>query len=166
MSYPGHSLGGSVFYSPWLDGGVIYSPWLGGGVFYSPRLVWGVFYSPSSRCIQQPYAISVGVIADFLDVTLNLNKGTFKPFSKNNSSLSNVNIDSNHPDRNWTRFLMPRTRGLTEYPSVKEFLGWAKVYMMKPSKAVDSKGDWSVWTLWTPALMVEVIVGGPAHSSR
>ena len=32
-------------------------------------------------------------IVDFLDVTLNLNNGTFKPFSKNNSSPTYVNID-------------------------------------------------------------------------
>ena len=35
-------------------------------------------------------------IVDFLDVTLNLNNGTFKPFSKNNSASTYVNIDSNH----------------------------------------------------------------------
>ena len=34
---------------------------------------------------------------DFLDVTLNLNKGTFKPFSKSNSATTYINIDSNHP---------------------------------------------------------------------
>ena len=36
-------------------------------------------------------------IVDFLDVTLNSNNGTFKPFSKNNSVPTYVNIDSNHP---------------------------------------------------------------------
>ena len=36
-------------------------------------------------------------IVDFLNVTLNLNNGTFKPFSKNNSASTYVNIDSNHP---------------------------------------------------------------------
>ena len=36
-------------------------------------------------------------IVDFLDVTLNLNNGIFKPFSKNNSAPTYVNIDSNHP---------------------------------------------------------------------
>ena len=36
-------------------------------------------------------------IVDFLDVTLNLNNGTFKPFSKSNSTPTHVNIDSNHP---------------------------------------------------------------------
>ena len=36
-------------------------------------------------------------IVDFLDITLNSNNGAFKPFSKNNSAPTYVNIDSNHP---------------------------------------------------------------------
>ena len=36
-------------------------------------------------------------IVDFLDVTLNLNNGTFKPFSKNDSAPRYINIFSNHP---------------------------------------------------------------------
>ncbi len=36
-------------------------------------------------------------IVDFLDVTLNLNNGTFRPFSKNDSAPIYVNIASNHP---------------------------------------------------------------------
>ena len=36
-------------------------------------------------------------IIDFLDITLNLNKGTFKPFSKNDSAPRYINISSNHP---------------------------------------------------------------------
>ena len=36
-------------------------------------------------------------IVDFLDVTLNLNNGTFKPFSKNDSALRYINVSSNHP---------------------------------------------------------------------
>ena len=36
-------------------------------------------------------------IVDFLDVTFNLNNGTFKPFSKNNSTPTYINTDSNHP---------------------------------------------------------------------
>ena len=36
-------------------------------------------------------------IIDFFDVTLNLNNGTFKPFSKNDSAPNYVNIASNHP---------------------------------------------------------------------
>ena len=36
-------------------------------------------------------------IVDFLDVTLNLNNGTFKPFSKNDSTRRYINISSNHP---------------------------------------------------------------------
>ena len=36
-------------------------------------------------------------IIDFLDVTLNLNNGTFKLFSKNDSTPRYINISSNHP---------------------------------------------------------------------
>ena len=36
-------------------------------------------------------------IVDFLDITLNLNYGTFKPFSKNDSAPTYINISSNHP---------------------------------------------------------------------
>ena len=36
-------------------------------------------------------------IVNFLDVTLNLNNGTFKPFSKNDSAPRYINISSNHP---------------------------------------------------------------------
>ena len=36
-------------------------------------------------------------IVYFLDVTLNLNNGTFKPFSKNDSAPRYINISSNHP---------------------------------------------------------------------
>ena len=36
-------------------------------------------------------------IVDFLHVTLSLDNGTFKPFSKSNSTPTNINIDSNHP---------------------------------------------------------------------
>ena len=36
-------------------------------------------------------------IVDFLDVTLNLNNGMFKPFSKNDSAPRYINISSNHP---------------------------------------------------------------------
>ena len=40
-------------------------------------------------------------IVDFLDITLNLNNGTFKLFSKNDSAPNNVNIASNHPRSVW-----------------------------------------------------------------
>ena len=40
-------------------------------------------------------------IVDFLDVTLKLNNGTFKHFSKNDSAPRYINISSNHPMR-WT----------------------------------------------------------------
>ena len=36
-------------------------------------------------------------IIDYLDITLNLDNGTFKPLSKNNSTPTYVNIDSKHP---------------------------------------------------------------------
>ena len=36
-------------------------------------------------------------IVDFLDVTLNLNNSPFKPYSKNDSASTYVNIDFNHP---------------------------------------------------------------------
>ena len=36
-------------------------------------------------------------IVDFLDVTLKLNNGTFKPYSKNDSASRYINISSNHP---------------------------------------------------------------------
>ena len=36
-------------------------------------------------------------IGDVLDVTLNLNYGTFKPFSKNDSAPRYINVSSNHP---------------------------------------------------------------------
>ena len=36
-------------------------------------------------------------IVDFLDVTLNLNNGTFKPFSKNDSNPRYINISTNQP---------------------------------------------------------------------
>ena len=36
-------------------------------------------------------------IVDFLDVTLNLNNGTFKPFSQNDPAPRYINISSNHP---------------------------------------------------------------------
>ena len=36
-------------------------------------------------------------IVDFLDVTLNSNNGTFKPFSKNDSTPRYINVSSNHP---------------------------------------------------------------------
>ena len=36
-------------------------------------------------------------IVVFLDVTLNLNNGTFKPYCKSNSVPTFINIDSNHP---------------------------------------------------------------------
>ena len=36
-------------------------------------------------------------IVDFLDVTLNLNNGIFKPFSKNESAPRSINISPNHP---------------------------------------------------------------------
>ena len=35
-------------------------------------------------------------IVDFLDVTLNFNNVTFKPFSKNDSAQTYINIDSYH----------------------------------------------------------------------
>ena len=36
-------------------------------------------------------------IVDFIDVTLNLNNGTFKAFSKSNSAPTNINIGYNYP---------------------------------------------------------------------
>ena len=36
-------------------------------------------------------------IVDFLDITLNLNNGMFKPFSKNDSTPRYINISSNYP---------------------------------------------------------------------
>ena len=50
-------------------------------------------------------------IVDFLDVTLNLYKGTFKPFSKSNSTPIYIILTLTTQDRYWSRFLMPWTRG-------------------------------------------------------
>ena len=36
-------------------------------------------------------------IVDFLDVTLNLNKGTYNPYKKSNDKILYINTLSNHP---------------------------------------------------------------------
>eukprot|EP00794_Sanderia_malayensis_P012498 gene12498-13784_t len=36
-------------------------------------------------------------VVDFLDVTLNLNDGTYRPFHKQNSVIQYINVESNHP---------------------------------------------------------------------
>ena len=37
------------------------------------------------------------IIVDFLDITLNLNDGTFKPYLKPDNKLQYINTQSNHP---------------------------------------------------------------------
>ena len=36
-------------------------------------------------------------VVDFLDITLNLNDGTFKPYLKPDNTLQYINTQSNHP---------------------------------------------------------------------
>ena len=36
-------------------------------------------------------------IVNFLDLTLNLENGTFKPFCKSNCTSTYINVNSNHP---------------------------------------------------------------------
>ena len=72
----------------------------------------------------------------------------------------------------WTHFLyqfwlqyLKKSYQTTSDLNIKK-LRRVKGYMMKPSKTADSKVDWSKWTQWTPALMDEVVVVGPTHSSK
>ena len=86
-------------------------------------------------------------IIDFLDVTLNLDNDTFKPFSKSNSSPTYINIDSNHPRsilKKIPNAVNQRIDRLSSCTFFFFFLWRAKGYMMKPSKTADSKVDWSM----------------------
>ena len=86
-------------------------------------------------------------IENFLDVSLNLNNGIFKPFSKSNSTPTYINTDSNHPRSILKQILNAMNQRINRLSSCKKFfLRTAKGYMMKPSKTADIKVDWSMWT--------------------
>ena len=81
-------------------------------------------------------------IVNFLDVTLNLDKGTFKPFSKSYLTPSNIIVNSNHPRSIQKQIPNAVTQRINKLSSCEKKLR-TKGYMMKPSKIVDSKVDWS-----------------------
>ena len=58
---------------------------------------------------------------DFLDVTLNLNNSTFKPFSKSNSTPTYINIDSNHPRLILKQFPKAMNQSINRLSSCKKY---------------------------------------------
>ena len=74
---------------PWCKFGFIQRWWFGG-------------YSQKASTGWKSMGLKISVEADrkcvdFLDVTLDLNSNSYKPFIKPNNSLQYVHIDSNHP---------------------------------------------------------------------
>ena len=76
------------------DDGIIYTPESNGPKTSSIQKK--IIRAFKLLCLRIQIASNLKII-DFLDVTLNLNNGTFKPFSKNDSAPRHINISSNHP---------------------------------------------------------------------
>ena len=58
-------------------------------------------------------------IVDFLDVTLDLNKGTHEPYTKPSNTPLYVHNESNHPPSTQGTSLLPSTKGLIKSPPTK-----------------------------------------------
>ena len=80
-------------------------------------------------------------IVEFLDVTLNLDNGTFKPFRKINSTPTYINVNSNHPRSILKQIPNAVNQRINRLSTCKNLLR-TKGYMMKPSKIGDSRVDW------------------------
>ena len=83
-------------------------------------------------------------IVDFLDVTLNLSNGTFKPFSKNDSAPRYKKFPRITQDRCWDRSPMRWIKKLISCPHVRKFSRKTRVDMMTPWRTVDSRVDWNI----------------------
>ena len=83
---------------------------------------------------------------NFLDVTSYLDDGTFKPFSKNNLTATYINFNSNHPRSILKQIPSAANWRINRLLSREKNLRRTKGYIMKPSKIVDSKVDWSTKT--------------------
>ena len=80
-------------------------------------------------------------IVDFLNVTLSLDNGTVKHFSKRNSTSTDINVDCNHPRLILKQIPNAVNQRINRISSCKKKLRRIKGYMMKPSKTADSKVD-------------------------
>ena len=69
----------------------------------------------------------------FFDATLNLNNGTFKPFSKRNSNPTSINIDSNDPRSILKQIPNAMNQRINRLSPCKRKLKREKRYTMKPS---------------------------------
>ena len=59
-------------------------------------------------------------VTEFLDVILNLNTGTYRPFTKPNNELKYVHVDSNHPPHIKKQLPKMISQRLSELSSSKE----------------------------------------------
>ena len=105
-------------------------------------------------------------IVDFLDVTLNLNNGTFKPFSKNNSTPTYINTDSNHPKSILKQIPNAVNQRINRLSPCKKFFEERKWIYDEALKNSGFQVRLEYVNQWTPALMEVVVVVGPMHSSR
>ena len=73
-------------------------------------------------------------VVDYLDVTLNLNDGTFKPYRKPDSNLQYINTDSNHPPNIIRQLPLTIEKRLSEHSSNEEIFNNAKADYEKALK--------------------------------
>ena len=77
-------------------------------------------------------------IINFLDVTFNLNRSTYQPFTKPNTSLQYVHRESNHPQSPQRTFLPASTNDCRPYHLKKHPLNKPHLLTRKHSMKVSS----------------------------
>ena len=67
-------------------------------------------------------------IVDYLDVTFNLNDGSYKPFRKQNDTTTYVHKDSNHPPNIIKKLPSMIERRISDLSATKEIFDSSKIY--------------------------------------
>ena len=67
-------------------------------------------------------------ITDYLDVTLNLNDGTYRPFHKPNEETTYIHIESDHPSQIIKKIPRSTEKRLSRLRATKEILENSKDY--------------------------------------
>ena len=84
--------------------------------------------------------------ANFLDVTLNLNNGTYIPYKKPNDRPLYVHVESNHPPSVIRQIPKSINHRLRRISSTKEAFDNAK---KRVSRCITRQWTWPYLTLWT-----------------
>ena len=77
-------------------------------------------------------------VVDYLDITLNLNDGTFKPFRKADEETNYINSESDHPPNIIKQLPISVEKRLSNLSSSKEIFDESKGYYQDALKRITS----------------------------